>query len=307
MKKISVILIIVLLAIVGCQAKDTPTGNNYKSEEISVGYDKKLRGTLLNAGERAPLIILLPGSGPQDQDENILGNKPLKDIAEGLAARGISSVRYDKRTFTYPQDFLQDATIENEYYKDLEWVMSELAHKLKPMNIFILGHSQGGIVLPYFAATHESELSGLVFLATSPRKMVDILEEQLKNQPQANLQEIESLITKLRNQEENPLLPVEYLKSLDKVEDVKYLEKIKLPLLFLQGEADFQVSPDRDFKVLKEMFGDRDNAKFILYTGLNHLFIAGNHQGTPEDYRVPGNVDQQVIDDIAEFILSRKN
>ena len=59
-----------------------------------------LAGTLLDAGKRAPVVIIIPGSGPTDRD----GNQPLgvtssslRMLAQGLAARGVTTVRIDKR------------------------------------------------------------------------------------------------------------------------------------------------------------------------------------------------------------------
>src|ERR1043165_3945869 len=62
-----------------------------------------LHGTLLvPASTRpVPLAVIIAGSGPTDRDGNspmLQGkNNSLKMLAEGLAARGIASVRYDKR------------------------------------------------------------------------------------------------------------------------------------------------------------------------------------------------------------------
>ena len=55
-----------------------------------------LSGTLLEGRKHAPVIVIIPGSGPTDRD----GNSPLgvtasnlRLLAEGLAKRGISTVR----------------------------------------------------------------------------------------------------------------------------------------------------------------------------------------------------------------------
>jgi hypothetical protein len=50
-----------------------------------------------------PAVVLLAGSGPQDRDETVGPNKPLKDLAWGLASRGIAVVRFDKITLAPSQ------------------------------------------------------------------------------------------------------------------------------------------------------------------------------------------------------------
>src|SRR5271170_6092601 len=45
-----------------------------------------------------PAVVLVQGSGPEDHDETIGPNKAFKDLAWGLASRGIVVFRYTKRT-----------------------------------------------------------------------------------------------------------------------------------------------------------------------------------------------------------------
>jgi uncharacterized protein len=47
-------------------------------------------------------VVLLSGSGPQDRDETIGRNKPLKDLAWGLASAGVAVLRFDKVTHAHP-------------------------------------------------------------------------------------------------------------------------------------------------------------------------------------------------------------
>jgi hypothetical protein len=47
------------------------------------------------------------------------------------------------------------------------------------------------------------------------------------------------------------------------------------PLLILQGERDYQVTPADDFAPWKKVLAGKKNAKAILYFKLNHLFFAG--------------------------------
>ena len=73
-------------------------------------------------------------------------------------------------------------------------------------------------------------------------------------------------------------------------------------MLFLQGSADFQVFPDKDFTAWKEILSGKENCDFILYENLNHLFMTSNGKLDATEYSVAGTVDPQVIRDITEFI-----
>ena len=72
--------------------------------------------------------------------------------------------------------------------------------------------------------------------------------------------------------------------------------------LVLQGSADFQVYPDKDYVLWQELLSD--NAEFILYDGLNHLFMPSINNDA-SDYQVAAHVDHQVIEDIASWILKK--
>ena len=61
----------------------------------------RLSGTLCVPDDERPhpAALLLSGSGPLDRDSNMPGQRldVSKSLAEGLAARGVASLRYDKR------------------------------------------------------------------------------------------------------------------------------------------------------------------------------------------------------------------
>ena len=94
------------------QEPDTEERKEYTEKEISIsiGEGKELPGTLiLPDGEGPfPVVVFVHGSGPSDRDETINGNKPFKDLAEGLAEKGIASYRYDKRTYVYQKEAAMD-------------------------------------------------------------------------------------------------------------------------------------------------------------------------------------------------------
>jgi hypothetical protein len=75
--------------------------------------------------------------------------------------------------------------------------------------------------------------------------------------------------------------------------------------LFLQGGADFQVSPTMDFAGWKHALGDKAPVSFHLYPGLSHLFMPAGKTGSIADYNVPAHVDAAVVDDIAAWIKAQ--
>ena len=46
---------------------------------------------------RAPAVLLISGSGPQDRDESLLGHQPFLVLADYLTRRGIAVLRLDDR------------------------------------------------------------------------------------------------------------------------------------------------------------------------------------------------------------------
>jgi fermentation-respiration switch protein FrsA (DUF1100 family) len=78
-------------------------------------------------------------------------------------------------------------------------------------------------------------------------------------------------------------------------------KKIEKPILFLQGTRDYQVSMD-NFNLWKSTMEGKNNAKFIHYENLNHLFMYGDSPSTPYEYSTKKTVEPSVADDIADWI-----
>jgi hypothetical protein len=77
-----------------------PTSTRFTEESVTVGAGEwALPATLsMPVGPVDAAIVLVHGSGPNDRDETLGPNKPFRDLAWGLADRGIAVLRYEKRT-----------------------------------------------------------------------------------------------------------------------------------------------------------------------------------------------------------------
>ena len=75
----------------------------------------------------------------------------------------------------------------------------------------------------------------------------------------------------------------------------------RIPLLFLQGERDYQVTM-QDFGLWRSALAGKADVCFKSYAGLNHILQEGTGKSVPAEYEEKGFVPQYVIDDIANFI-----
>ncbi len=277
--------------------------------------------TLPKGIKNAPIVILVHGSGQSDMDETIGGtsNKPFRDIARGLAKEGIASIRYNKRFYQYMDQATDTMTVYDEVLDDVAYAI-DYAMGLTNVNsekVFILGHSLGGMLCPKIAEDNP-EIAGFISLAGSPRKLEDIILDQATEAAESGavsetektlyLDTIKAQIELIKGLTEDnlnePLLGANgyYWKSLNEIDTPKIVANLTLPMLFMQGEADFQVYPEVDFKMWKELLKDNDNATFLYYEGLNHLFMPTTGVRDISDYSEKSKVDENVILAIAEWV-----
>lgn len=276
-----------------------------------------------NNVKNPPVVILIAGSGPNDKDESIGPNKPLKDLATGLASNGIASYRYDKRTLTYAKESSQQMDkfdLNKEVIEDaLSAVeMLEKNPDFKNSKIFIVGHSLGAMSAPLIASKSKA-INGIVLLAGNARPLEDLLLEQynyvfgIDSIDALEKKEIDTLtkqikilkdpkLLKTATKEQLPLnLPSFYWQSFTKYNQVQVAKKLKQPILVIQGERDYQVTMT-DFNLWKQNLGANPKNKFISYPSLNHMLMKGEGKSIPAEYEKQGNVDEQIIKDIADWI-----
>lgn len=288
---------------------------NIKSDSIN------LKGTILipEKNNLKKLVIFVHGSGPQDRDETIYENKPFKDIAESLWLKGIASYRFDKRTLTHPENFNDKSTIDDEVTNDIINIINYFKEneEFKGYEIILLGHSLGANLMPRIA-NKTNQISKLILLAGNARPLEKLIAEQYdylyKLNPTPELQEaivkIKEQIAVLASKDFNVNTPKEqlpfnlsgyYWKSVLDYNPLKEVKNVKIPMLILQGERDYQVTLE-DFNLWKNTLKNNKKASFISYPKLNHLFMDGENRSEPKEYRLKGNVDERVVNDIFNFI-----
>ena len=97
-----------------------------------------------------------------------------------------------------------------------------------------------------------------------------------------------------------------YFKEMGEHAASNYLTNIEKPVLIMQGEKDFQATVEKDFNAYKELLSDKNNVTFRLYDNLNHAFVPsvyGNIMKANQEYNVEQHIGEEVITDIANWIL----
>jgi len=287
--------------------------------EISVEttYGKLYGSLVLPAeGEKYPIVLIIPGSGPTDRD----GNNPMipgkgyvyHQIAESLRDIGIASLRYDKRGIGRSREALikeEDLRIDYKIQDVVQWVRL-LKKDERFSKIVLLGHSQGSL-LGIIAAQRE-QVNGLISAAGAGRNMADVLIEQFAGQPEPFKSEAEDIIASLRIGQTVPKVSEElhsvfrtqiqpFLISMMRYDPSDEIAKLDIPILIIQGTTDIQITVE-DAQALSR--GNID-AELRIIDDMNHMFRISSRNRL-ENISTYGNPELPLADDfmnsIVEFI-----
>ncbi len=295
--------------------------------QVPVGVGSPpLKGTLTLPSGKGPFpaVVLVSGSGPNDQDEDIGPNHPFLDIALGLAARGIASLRYDKRTLDYPKSINpRTFTPTQEYVPDALAAVSLLEHEpaIDAHLIFVLGHSQGGTYAPLIAKDTPG-VAGVILLAAGAETLGQALLRQERYlatlpgavgaQAKAELPEVTQIAAQIGSvaelEKDSPTTvlfggvgPAYYLSEL-RYNEVATAKSIPQPLLLLQGDRDYQVTVANDLDVWLRGLKGRKGVTVVQFPYADHLFLDGTGRPTAIEYNKPGHVDPKVVATIATWV-----
>ena len=302
------------------------------SQKVTVGAGSAfpLKGMLTlpeNLSAPAPAVVMVHGSGSSNMDEKVMKLTPFKDLAEGLAKRGIASLRYDKRTFAHPLKFgrLESPTVKEETIDDAVLAVRMLKRdpRIDAGRVYLLGHSMGAMLAPRIDA-EGADAAGLVMMAGTPRRLEEVVLRQLRQAGSGR--SLTNRIVRLEYGMYEKKFARLYEMSDDEAKKKKFAGKVSLyyfkemglktaadyllesekPALILQGGKDFQVLAEDDFRLFRELLAERENTFFRLYPNLNHCFvdaICDDITKASKEYGTERHIGKEVIDDIASFIL----
>jgi len=303
-----------------------------------------LKGTLtLPTGRnKHPAVVLISGSGPQNRNEEILNHKPFLVIADYLTRNGIAVLRFDDRGFAESEGIHGNAN-SSDFSNDAEAAFHFLSIRpeIDPLNIGLIGHSEGGLIAPMIASRNE-QVKFIVLLAGTGIRgdQLILLQSELIGRVSGTSENdlakskllAQGAFEIVANATSNTLLKIDLRKYFNGVDSTKAeipsglsyaqlveqyvstfsspwmtyfltydpklaLEKVKCPVLALNGERDLQVPPKINLEAIELALlrGGNLESKTIEFPNLNHLFQECR-TGAPSEY---GELEQT----IAPFVL----
>jgi len=304
--------------------------DSFSEFEVVVG-DRPLAvgGTLSmpRASGPVPAVVLLGGGGPFDRDMTMGQNRIGKDLAWGLASKGIAVLRFDKPSHAHAQLVAKnsDFTPKDEYVPFGAAAVDMLrgTQGIDPARIVIVGHSMGGSYAPRVAVARP-EVAALVLLAAEAQPMnraaVRVMSYLADLDPSSTaMRDATAAMSALAANVDNPglgrrtdprTLPFGYsgaywldVRDYDPVGTARQVGK---PMLILQGGRDYQVTVDDDLALWRAAFDVQSGVSIRVYDADDHLFFPGSGRSTPAGYEPAQHVDEAVVTDIAAWIGSLK-
>jgi pimeloyl-ACP methyl ester carboxylesterase len=239
--------------------------------------------------------------------------KPFRDLACGLAARGIATFRYDKRSLASPGTLGPSSTVEDEVIADAVAAMRTLRDSpgVDRSCTFVLGHSLGALLAPEIAA-RAGDTRGLILMAPPGRPPLLVALDQVRRSgvAPADLAVVEKEVAALATLPgAKPLLgaPVAYWRDLSGRDEMAIARNLSVPILLLRGEHDWNVlATDIDTWSSSLRTSSRVDLQEVLFPGLTHLFVeerTGNPVSSLPDSAREQHVRADVIETVARFVL----
>lgn len=298
----------------------------YSSQEAELAIaGGTLKGTLFTPNDvnRPAVVLIIAGSGPTDRDGNsplLAGkNNSLLQLADSLAARGIASLRYDKRGVAKSQikGFKEEQMLFTDGVSDaqgwVQWLREKGFRK-----IYIAGHSEGSLV--GLIAAQSEKIKGFISIAGVGRPIDLVLREQLAAGAGPDSLKLlanrylDTLMSGQRIAKPNPLLfslfrpsVQPYMISWLRYDPQQLIRSLSLPVLIMQGTNDIQVK-ETDAELLARANPD---AKLVIIENMNHVLKEVKSSAKADNmasYSNPGlPVMTQLVNAIDQFVKGKLN
>ena len=224
-----------------------------------------------------PGLLLIPGSGPIDQNGNVPGvldDSMYRQLAQDLSCDGAAVLRFDKQGLE-PSTGNGNAATLSSYVRNVRDLAVWLGHQpeIDPRRIVLMGHSEGGLIA--LAATPSSDVAGVILLEAPGMPLARVIADQVRAQAEARgakaaevahlKAEIAAALAAVRAARgetmsvsgalaQNPYAQVfspaaGLLRSELSVDPQALAHALHVPVLVVQGGKDLQVLPENGMRL----------------------------------------------------------
>ncbi len=297
---------------------DAPANAPYTSQAVSIptprGYT--LAGTLTmpkNARGKVPVVVTISGSGPQERDSRIAtvpGYAIFRDIADTLSRRGIAVLRYDDRGVG--ESGGRPSAVNGtsaDWADDARSVVTMLRARadIDGQRIALVGHSEGGIIAPMVAAS-DALLRAVALLAgpAYAGRRISLFQNRqaLDATPALTPAQRDSIMAKVPAMLDTVSQP--WTKFWLAYDPLPTAQRVKQPVLILQGDSDMQVTPEQADTLATALRRAGNRAVTLKrFPATNHLFLA-DASGAPQGYGALKDVHvrRDVLGTLADWLVT---
>jgi uncharacterized protein len=249
-------------------------------------------------------LVLVHGSGAQDRDETIGPNPVFLQLSNALSNAGYAVLRYDKRGIGKSGGRTTLGT-RDELIDDVKaaYRFASVQPEVDPKRIYLLGHSEGGELVPSVAAA-EPRVAGIVLMAPPALPLWRVIMQQaLASSSPDQRKAVEAKeLTDFQNAREGHDSMRAWLRSSMDVDPIVDIKRVHAPILILQGAADVQVLPADLPRLVTAARSVNHDVTVHIFSNDNHLFeaITPGVKQTPyvalQQYlTVPARIDPRML------------
>jgi pimeloyl-ACP methyl ester carboxylesterase len=306
----------------------------FDSEEVVILHgDVSPAGTVtFPPGVEPPYaaVFFISGSGGQDRNGRSAGlDLGTREILDRLTSDGFLVLRVDDRGVggsTGPTDGMTYHDLVADALSCLDHLLAR--EDVDADRVALIGHSEGGVTAPLLAL-ERPELAAIVLMAATGRPLTEVILEQNATaleaqgmEPEERAETLEQVRRALEwasgDDEQMPddlpeamrsiagLRP--WLRSHARQDPLETIRRVACPVLILQGAKDFQVSPERDARVLDAALTEAGRAEheLVVFPGLDHLFKSvPGEVSRLADYFLDRAVDEAFLEALSAWLTER--
>ena len=291
------------------------------------------------SGAPFPAVLLISGAGPQDRDETISGHKPFRVLADYLTRQGVAVLRVDDRGTAESTGNFESATTL-DFASDAEAGVRYLLTRsdVNSNHIGLIGHGEGGIIAP-MVAVKMPQVAFIVLLAGTGVPGEQVLLTQTEQAEEAGGVADEQIEaddrigrvlyrmvragkseTEMREalfsapeeykpfvehwQRELHHLKSPWLRFFLTYDPAPTLEKVKCPVLAIDGEKDMTVVPEQNIPAIKAALkrGHNRDVTVRILPGLNYMFQTAKTGFGSEYQTISETISPAALDLIGSWI-----